>query len=156
MRGMSRGTASELPKAVFVGLVALLLCACVTTQELPLAPNVVRLDTEARGALFTNAVANVTLQRAAEATLQHGYSHFRLDNVDVNQSSSVTGYTLEQNYNLYNYGGMISGSSFGSVTPNYTRTASAGVTVIMFHASDPEARNAFDAQKVLDGFTKPQ
>ena len=48
---------------------SLAIAGCVSTQEMPLAPNEVRFDTHAAGALFTGQVASVTMRRAAELTL---------------------------------------------------------------------------------------
>jgi hypothetical protein len=61
------------------------VCGCVTTQEMPLAPNVVRLDTHAMGAVFTGQAVPQTMRRAAELTLQNGYAYFRLDQPEMSQ-----------------------------------------------------------------------
>ena len=53
----------------------LLIAGCVSTQEILLAPNFVRLDTHAP---FTSEAASQTVRRAAELTLLNGYTHFRL------------------------------------------------------------------------------
>jgi hypothetical protein len=52
--------------------------ACVRAQELPLATNMVRLDVNPSGAHFALSVREAALRRAAELTLQNGYSAFRL------------------------------------------------------------------------------
>jgi len=64
-------------QSTFLAVAALSAClsGCATTQETPLAPNFVRLDTSAP---FTSELASQTMQRAAELTLQNGYTHFRL------------------------------------------------------------------------------
>jgi hypothetical protein len=54
---------------------ALALVGCATIQETALAPNMVRLDVEPYAAPF---VGEATMRRAAELTLQNGYSAFRL------------------------------------------------------------------------------
>ena len=51
------------------------LSACASMQELPLAPNIVRLDMHGSRAPL---VRDATMRRAAELTLQNGYSAFRL------------------------------------------------------------------------------
>ena len=61
-------------------VIAALLCGaglagCVGTQALPLAPNIVRLDINDPGALSPR---RDMMRRAAELTLQNGYSAFRL------------------------------------------------------------------------------
>ena len=59
-------------------LAGLALAGCITTQELPLAPNVVRLDTQSKGLLFTGQTVPQTMRAAAQATLNRGYTHFKL------------------------------------------------------------------------------
>jgi hypothetical protein len=54
---------------------ALALASCASIQETALAPNMVRLDVEPYAA---PSVGDATLRRAAELTLQDGYSAFRL------------------------------------------------------------------------------
>ncbi len=58
---------------VAVGAVS--LSGCGATQELQLAPNLVRLDVTPPGLPSEN---EATLRRAAELTLQNGYSAFRV------------------------------------------------------------------------------
>jgi hypothetical protein len=55
--------------------VALALAGCASIQETPFAPNMVRLDVKPYAAPF---VREAMLRRAAELTLQNGYSAFRL------------------------------------------------------------------------------
>lgn len=61
--------------------VSLLLstAACITTREMPLAPNAVRLDIQASSLLFTGKVASTTMRRAAELSLQKGFTQFRFE-----------------------------------------------------------------------------
>ena len=149
---------SRLAVAPIFGLFA---AGCIHTQELPLAPNVVRLDTQASGLLFAGQATTQTMRRAAELTLQSGYSHFRLDQAELSQGSQLAGVygqsrgtasgqaTGMATGNLYtgNATATYSGSSFA--TPIYRRTANVGVTVIMFHDDEPGAKGAFDAAEVL-------
>jgi hypothetical protein len=94
---------------IFATVAGLGASACAT-QELQLAPNMVRLDV---GPSMASFVRDVTLRRAAELTLRNGYSAFRL-------------------------------------TPIYMLAFDHfGVTVVMFHAGDPDAKDAFDAAEVL-------
>jgi hypothetical protein len=55
--------------------VALSLAGCASIQETAFAPNMVRLDVKPYAAPF---VREAMLRRAAELTLQNGYSAFRL------------------------------------------------------------------------------
>jgi hypothetical protein len=72
-------------------IVGVALAGCIHTQEMPLAPNVVRLDTQASGLLFTGQASTQTMRRAAELTIQNGYSHFRLDQASVQQGTQLAG-----------------------------------------------------------------
>jgi hypothetical protein len=54
---------------------ALALGGCASIQETPFAPNMVRLDVKPYA---EPSVGEATLRRAAELTLQKGYSAFRL------------------------------------------------------------------------------
>ena len=60
-----------------LGLIAgaLALGGCASIQETPFAPNMVRLDVKPYA---EPSVGEATLRRAAELTLQNGYSGFRL------------------------------------------------------------------------------
>ena len=60
---------------ILAAIACLNVSACGGLQELPLAPNMVRLDVSPSGAPL---VGEATLRRAAELTLQSGYSAFRL------------------------------------------------------------------------------
>jgi hypothetical protein len=139
--------------AALLVLSALALAACISTQEMPLAPNVVRLDTQARGFLFTGQTVPQTMRAAANATLGRGYTHFRFADAGVQQGSEVTGVVGSSN-GTYNgsYGhGYFNGnaSSFGSANVVRAPTAGAAATVIMFHANEPGAKGAFEAEQVL-------
>ncbi len=123
---------------VLFSLIGLLAAGCVSTQELPLAPNVVRLDTQASGLLSVGSVSSVTIRRVAEATIRAGYSHFRLEQVQMGQGSQV-GALVGTDY----------GNGLTTVTAIPRPTASVAVTVVMFHANEPGARGAFDAEEVL-------
>lgn len=127
----------QLTKSFPIGGLCAMLAGCVSTQEMPLAPNSVRIDTRADGMLFTGQVVPKTMTAAARATLARGYTHFTFSDTKLQQSSELAG---------------ISGASSGSF--RYTSfdrapTASSAATVIMFHANDPEAKNAFNAEDVL-------
>ena len=102
---------ATMRRSTFLAVAALSAClsGCATTEETPLAPNFVRLDTRAP---FTSELASQTMQRAAELTLRNGYTDFRL-------------------------------------TPMYWTSFSVGVLVVMFHAGEAGAFDAFDARTVL-------
>jgi hypothetical protein len=72
-------------------LLGLALMGCIHTQELPLAPNMVRLDTQASGLLFAGQATNQTMRRVAELTLQNGFTHFRFEQASLQQGSQMAG-----------------------------------------------------------------
>jgi hypothetical protein len=120
---------------------------------MPLAPNVVRLDTHASGLLFADKASSVTMHRAAELTLQNGFTHFRFEQAQVSQGSQLAGIYSSSNGSAYGtaFGNsaFVTGSSTGLATPVYRPTADVGVTVVMFHAGEPGAVGAFDARQIL-------
>ncbi|MBV9290617.1 MAG: hypothetical protein JO288_22840 [Hyphomicrobiales bacterium] len=98
-------------RLIIAAIAAAGVSACASMEELQFAPNMVRLDVGRPS--VAPSVGEVTLRRAAELTLQNGYTAFRL-------------------------------------TPIYTLAFDHfGVTVVMFHAYDPGATDAFDAAAVL-------
>ncbi|MEB2843816.1 hypothetical protein [Endobacterium cereale] len=129
------------------------LTSCATTSEMPLATNMVRLDTNASGLLFTSAAGAITMKKAAEATVKRGYTHFRLEQVATAQGSRLVGMNTNTfgtaNASVYGNSayGSYSANSFSS--PVYAPTAQVGVTVIMFQANEAGARGAFDAAEVI-------
>ena len=50
---------------------------------MPLAPNIVRIDTQAGGFLFTGQTVPTTMRAAAKATLDRGYTHFKFAEAGV-------------------------------------------------------------------------
>jgi hypothetical protein len=56
-------------RAIIIATLNGLLAGCITTQEMPLAPNVVRIDTQAGGLLFIGQTVPQTMRAAARATL---------------------------------------------------------------------------------------
>ncbi len=115
-------------------IAALSLSACVTAQVMPLGPNVVRIDTMARGMFAQGKAVPETMTRAARETLARGYTHFRLSDPSLGQNGGFGGNGSSNN-------GMAEG---------------AGVTVTMFHDGEPGAKNAFDAKQVLTQYPEAQ
>jgi hypothetical protein len=125
-------------------IIALALCAglggCLSTQTMPLAPNMVRIDTQAGGLLFTGQTVPATMKAAANATLQAGYTHFRLSNASMGQGSSDVSAFCS------------GGDHFASCNTVSAPTSGAAVTVTMMNANDPGAAGAFNARQVLSQY----
>jgi hypothetical protein len=141
-----------------VAAAALSLSACISTQEMPLSQNVVRIDTQSKGLLFTGQTVPTTMRAAAQATLDRGYSHFKLADASLQQGSVVAGAISNSNVSYSGtYGnGLYSanGSGFGTTNVIHAPTAGAGVTVLMFHANEPGAKGAFEAAQVLRQYSQ--
>jgi hypothetical protein len=114
-----------------------LLQAASPRKKTPLAPNVVRIDTNAGGYLFAGQAVPETMRAAAKATLAAGYTHFRLSNVS---SGTQTGTACS-----FGPGG-------GACLPLVG--SQAGVTVTMFRANQAGAPGAFDAAQVLAKYSQ--
>lgn len=140
-------------RAVLLAGVCFALAACVHTQEMPLAPNAVRLDTHATGLLFAGQAAPQTMRRAAQLTLQNGFTHFRFEQAQVSQGSEIAGVYSSATGNAYasSYGRstLVTANASSFSTPIHRPTSDIGVTVIMFHADEAGAKGAFDAADVL-------
>ena len=141
-----------LIRAAIVAAVGTILAGCVSTSEMALAPNIVRLDTMAKGAFFVPHAGDVTLQRAAQVTIRNGYEYFRLEQPQMGQGSLYVGSSSFGNASVYGnaFGATAYGSSFS--TPHYAPTSEIGVTVVMFHANEPGAKDAFNAAQVLQKY----
>src|SRR3974390_1492339 len=140
-----------------VAAAALSLAGCISTQEMPLAPNVVRIDTQSKGLLFTGQTVPQTMRAAAKATLERGYTHFKFADASLQQGSVVAGTIGSSNTNVVgtsnttingSYGGgfvnanansfgSANATTFGSTSVVHAPTAGAAATVIMFHANEP-------------------
>lgn len=151
---------------------AVALTGCITTQEMPLAPNVVRIDTQSRGLLFTGQTVPQTMRAAAKATLDRGYTHFKFADASLQQGSVVTGTIGTSSTNVIGssnttatgiYGGGVinanattygsaNANSFGTTSVVRAPTAGAAATVIMFHANEPGAQGAFEAAQILQQY----
>jgi hypothetical protein len=155
-------------------LAALMVAGCISTQEMPLAPNVVRIDTQSSGWLFTGQTIPQTMRAAASATLQRGFTHFRFADAGLHQGSVVAGTIGSSNTNVMgtsnttitgNYGGgyvnanvnsfgNATATTYGSTSVIRAPTAGAAATVIMFHANEPGAQGAFEAAQVLRQYSQ--
>jgi hypothetical protein len=131
-------------------VVAVGLSGCISTQEMPLAPNVVRIDTQAQGLLFTGQTVPTTMRAAAKATLDRGYTHFKFEDANLGQGSVVAG-TVGSGTVSYGRG---FASGYESTSVVRAPTAGAAVTVIMFHPNEAGAQGAFDADQVLRQYSQ--
>jgi hypothetical protein len=132
----------------------LFAAGCIRTAEMPLAPNVVRLDTQASGLLYTGQAPQQTMRRAAELTLQNGYTHFRIEQAQMSQGSQFAGSVTSGSGSVYGGRGYATYNATAFSTPVYAPTSSVGATVVMFRSNERGAQGAFDAQQVLAGMSR--
>lgn len=142
-----------MKKLIILAAVSLTVTACATTDEMPIAPNMVRIDTQASGLAFTGSVGRVTMKKAAEATIKRGYTHFKIADMNSNRGQRLVGMN-SNSYGTFNANTMGKStygtySGFGSATPTYAPTASVGATVIMYRANEAGAKGAWNAAEVL-------
>lgn len=129
---------------------ATVLSACATTSSIDLAPNVVQLDTSASGLISVNNVGETVHREAAQATIERGYTHYRVIASNSARGRRLTGVT--QNVSgmatATRYGNTtyLSGSGFGTATPIYSPTAEVSIIVEMFNSA---VEGSFSAAEVL-------
>jgi hypothetical protein len=127
------------------------LAGCVTTSEMPLAKNVWQVSTESQGTLFVGQADKSTMKRAAELTIAQGYDHFIVQNPQTQTGAVQVGnmpVTANTSVNV------IGNTAYGTTT--YTGGGAimapqknVSVTVVMFHANEPQAAQAVDAAAYL-------
>ena len=123
------------------------LAGCVTTSEMPLAKNVWQVSTESQGTLFVGQADKSTMKRAAELTIAQGYDHFIIQNPQTQTGSVQVGnmpVTANTNVNV------IGNTAYGTTTYSgggaiLAPQKNVSVTVVMFHANEPQAAQAVDA-----------
>jgi hypothetical protein len=110
---------------------------------MPLAPKAVRLDTQASSLLFTSKVASTTMRRAAELSLQKGFTQFRFEQAAMAGLGAGGRLLVGQRIGLARLP-----CHSGLSTPIYTPTAGVAMVVLMLTADDPRATDAFDTAQV--------
>lgn len=138
--------------ARIVGIaIALSLAGCISSSEMPLSANVWRIETDASGLLFVGQAGNETLKRAAELTLQQGYSHFKLVDYGSSSGRELAGFTPgHANTTVNVFGNMATGTTtYAAPQPIMKPTSKVGVTVVMFRPGDPGFEGSLDAAQIL-------
>jgi len=146
-----------MKRIIAFAIASLSLAGCVTTQTTPLAPNAVRIDTQAGGAFYAGKAVPATMRAAAKETLEAGYTHFRLAGVQSGQGSEVVGVVGGGSGYTSGYApGLLSGGGYnGFETYDNSETVirahreNSSATVLMFNANEPGAKGAFNARAIL-------
>jgi hypothetical protein len=127
------------------------MAGCVSTSEMEVAPNVVMVQSEAGGALFVGKSGPELMKKAAEATLQRGYTCFALSGAQMEAGSEYAGSfnTAHATITGFGYGNSFSATGFGHgfSTPIYRHVEKAGATVTMSKACGPSSFRAADILK---------
>jgi len=129
--------------------VSLLLGACVSTQVMPVAPNAVQINTQAKGLLFRGRAVPETMITAAKETLVRGYTHFKFANVNSGQGSEIVGANTWGNGNVVGDGNTSNINAYSNSSVMRAPTEASGATVLMFHANEAGAKGGFEARQVL-------
>jgi hypothetical protein len=134
-----------------IALAAICMAGCVSTNEMEVAPNVVMLQTDAGGLLYQGRSGPEMMKKAAEATVQRGYTCFALSGAQMKTGSQYAGTidTTNATINGYGYGNSFNatGSETGFSTPVYRHVESAGATVTMSKECGPGQFRAVDVLK---------
>jgi hypothetical protein len=140
----------NLVKSISVIALAGGMAGCVSTSEMEVTPNVVMLQSRASGALFAGKSGPELMKKAAEVTLQHGYTCFALSGAQMQTGSQYAGSINTANATVtgFGYGNSFSATGFGSgfSTPIYRHVEMAGATVTM---SKECGANSFRAADIL-------
>ncbi len=127
------------------------LAGRVTTSEMPLAKNAWQVSTDSQGTLFVGQAGNAPMKRAAELTIAQGYDSFVVQNPQTQTGAVYVGSTpVVANTNV----NVVGNTAFGHTTYTGGEAVMApqrnvSVTVIMSHASEPQAAQAVDAAAYL-------
>jgi hypothetical protein len=116
-----------------------------------------RVDTQAGGSLYAGKSVPATMRAAAKATIEAGYTHFRLAEVQSGQGSEVVGVTDDSfGYSNGYAPGLLSGGGYSGTGTNFNTATvirapkeHSSATVLMFNANEPAAKGAFNANDIL-------
>lgn len=125
--------------------IAMMATGCVQTSELPLSDNVVMIRATGissgwiSAAIVADQIPRQTLHKAAQVTLAHGYSYFRLAPARAATqqigTTPISGQVIGNNV-------MLSGGNPVNRTTN-------DILVVMYHKSDLGAKGALNAKAIL-------
>ena len=151
-----------------LGLIGALLAACSTAykeegfgggySDIPLAQNVVQVSARGNGYTSEEKVRKIALVRAADITIQSGFSTVVILGVNERSSSSVGGYVPGTNQSTTTGQATVYGNNaFGSAsTSGYFTPASpiivtkhkASFTIRMFRPGEPGAEQGLNAKGI--------
>lgn len=153
----------KINQAFTVATIAVLLAACATTtpyqpregkrghgySEQMLESNRYRVNYSGNSSTPRETVENYLLYRAAELTLQHGYSYFKIAQQDTDRNTEYR-HSFNGGFGGL-YGGYYWGPAFGlgATTSTSESQYEAQAMVLMFKGTKPaDDPGAFDANEV--------
>lgn len=141
--------------AVIAVALAVSGCVNISESEIALSKNVYQIDLSARGRFGVDAAPKRAQIRAAELTLQKGYSHYVIQSGGTSGGSVYAGQTpvySQTNVNVVGNTAYASTNNFGGY-PMMMPTSQTSITVVMFNSKDAPP-NALDAAQVLKNLKK--
>ena len=129
---------------------SVIVTGCVQTSELPLAENVVLIRATGLSSnwithmVVAEQVPTQTLRRAAQATIDRGYTHFRIKNA-TSQATYVGNTPLR---------GHVMGNSVMVSGGNPITSTDIVLMIVMYREGEKGARGAIDAHFTLREINK--
>jgi hypothetical protein len=129
----------------------LLVTACVSSREMQLSKNTVRIDTHGEGFIGSMESDNYTMRKAAKLTLENGYQRFVISDASRASHVETVGYTPAQAITNVRYEGhrRVETTSYTAPQPIRETMTEVGVTVTMLNPGDEGFENAIDAAETL-------
>lgn len=129
----------------------LVVAGCVSSQEMQLSRNTVRIDTHGEGFIGSMESDRYTMRRAAKLTLDNGYERFVLSDSSRSSRVETVGYTPAQAVTDVRYVGhrRVETTSYTAPQPIRETMTEVGVTVTMLSPGDEGFENAIDAAETL-------
>lgn len=144
--------------AFTVCLFTIFLVGCIRSTEIALAPNIVRVDTEASGFLSVGKANSEVIKKAAQTTTRRGYSHFLISGHGYGKSVIPIG--ASHHINGIMVGNRIR-NNIMSIYDSHTYSnvilmpvEHSSVIIVMFKKGDRIPQSAFDAMRLLKSIEK--
>lgn len=129
----------------------LVVAGCVSSQEMQLSRNTVRIDTHGEGFIGSMESDRYTMRRAAKLTLDNGFERFVLSDSSRSSRVETVGYAPAQAVTDVRYVGhrRVETTSYTAPQPIRETMTEVGVTVTMLNPGDEGFENAIDAAETI-------
>jgi hypothetical protein len=139
--------------------ILLLLTGCARTTTIPIANDVVQINTSAAPICGGNGARKVAVQMASIETINRGFDKFIVVGGGHQNNTGVVGYTPQQSYTTGSVQGNLYGNSYSAFGNSQTTTYGGqpiiagshdqALTIKMFRNNDPAGANAISARQQL-------